>query len=126
MGRKGDIVSKVIGVRAPIKVYTKLLNESSDKGISLSEYCVSLLTKDSFSQGGQTKIEYIDRPPRIVEKNVPVDNPVLIRENARLKEEIKSILVISIGAIEHPSVTNNDKILDLLKEKAENYKVYMD
>jgi hypothetical protein len=125
MGRKGDIVSKVIGVRAPIKVYTKLLNESSDKGISLSEYCVSLLTKDNFSQGGQTKIEYIDRPPRIVEKNVPIDNPVLIKENSLLKKEIKSILLISIGAIEHPT-QNKDEILDLLKEKAENYKAYMD
>jgi len=126
MGRKGDIVSKVIGVRAPIKVYTKLLNEASDKGISLSEYCVSLLSKDNFNQGGQTKIEYIDRPPRIIEKTVPTDNPVLIKENLRLREEIKTILLISISEMESPSKNNYDKVLDFLKEKAEKYKVYMD
>lgn len=90
MGRKGDIVSKVIGVRAPIKVYTKLLNEASDKGISLSEYCVSLLSKDNFNQGGQTKIEYQDR--------WHID-PKLVRENEQLKTRIKE-QVVSIENLE--------------------------
>lgn len=80
MGRKGDIVSKVIGVRSPIKIYTKLLNEASDKGISLSEYCVSILSKDNFNQGGQTKIEYRDK--------LHIDHR-LVRENEELKTLLK-------------------------------------
>jgi hypothetical protein len=100
MGRKGDITSKVIGVRTPIKIVTKLMNEASDKGISLSEYCVSLLSKDNFNQGGQTKIEYQDRiiekkievpvyRDRIVEKKVEIDNPKIIQENVALKKQIE-------------------------------------
>lgn len=83
MGRKGDIVSKVIGVRAPIKTYTKLLNEASDKGISLSEHCVYLLSKDNFNQGGQTRIEYRDR---IIEKKIL--NPELLSEIETLKGKV--------------------------------------
>jgi hypothetical protein len=99
MGRKGDIVSKVIGVRSPIRVYTKLLNESSDKGISLSEYCLSILSKDNFNQGGQTKIEYQERiiekkievpvyRDRIIEKKVEIENPKISQENVALKNQI--------------------------------------
>jgi hypothetical protein len=43
-----------------------------------------------------------------------------------LREEIKTILLISIFEMEHPSKNNYDKVLDILKEKAEKYKVYMD
>ena len=100
MGRKGDIVSKVIGVRSPIRVYTKLLNESSDKGVSLSEYCLSILSKDNFDQGGQTKIEYRDRivekrvevpiyRDRILEKKVEIDKPKISQENVALKKQIE-------------------------------------
>lgn len=109
MGRKGDITSKVIGVRTPIKIVTKLMNEASEKGISLSEYCVSLLSKDNFSQGGETKIEYkekivyrdkiIEVPVEIpINVRVPIDNPILIKqiesltsENKKLKLEIDKL-----------------------------------
>ena len=90
MGRKGDITSKVIGVRTPIKIVTKLMNEASEKGISLSEYCVSLLSKDNFNQGGQTKIEYQDK--------WHID-PKLVRENEQLKTRIKE-QVVSIENLE--------------------------
>lgn len=104
MGRKGDIVSKVIGVRAPIRVYTKLLNEASDKGISISQYCLSLLSKDNFNQGGQTQIEYkekmvfrdkivevpkIEYRDRIIEKKVEIDNPKISQEMVALKKQIE-------------------------------------
>lgn len=114
MGRKGDITSKVIGVRTPIKIVTKLMNEASDKGISLSEYCVSLLSKDNFNQGGQTKIEYQDRiiekkieipvyRDRIVEKKVEIDNPKISQENVALKKQIQLL---------------EDEIKELKKKKA--------
>lgn len=69
MGRKGDIVSKVIGVRTPIKTYTKLLNDASDKGISLSEYCVSLLSNQS-----DLSIDYKDKWENMVVLNNQLEN----------------------------------------------------
>ena len=110
MGRKGDIISKVIGVRAPIKVYTKLLNEASDKGISLSEYCVSLLSKDNLSQGGQTKIEYQDR--------WHID-PKLVRENEVLKNRLqeKDVLIEKLQKdVKQWDRDFRDEVLDLYKE----------
>ena len=107
MGRKGDITSKVIGVRTPIKVYTKLLNEASDKGISLSEYCVSLLSKDNFSQGGQTKIEYQDR--------WHID-PKLARENDELKTRLKEQVVL-IEEMKSKMKQNTKDWADIVKEQ---------
>jgi hypothetical protein len=110
MGRKGDIISKVIGVRAPIKVYTKLLNEASDKGISLSEYCVSLLSKDNLSQGGQTKIEYQDRFRT---------DPKLVRENQVLKNLLqeKDVLIEKLQKdVKQWDRDFRDEVLDLYKE----------
>lgn len=96
MGRRGNIGTRVLSSRVPIKLYTRLCNEADDLEISLSEYVVSLLSNNNFSQGGETKIEYRDR---IIEKEVPVeyhydkivDNPILVEENEFLKIKIKQI-----------------------------------
>lgn len=143
MGRKGDITSKVIGVRTPIKIVTKLMNEASDKGISLSEYCVSLLSKDNFNQGGQTKIEYQDRiiekkieipvyRDRIIEKKVEIDNPKISQENVALKKQIQLLedeikelkkvktplepIYISIARDEVKKGTADEKTIKMIQE----------
>lgn len=82
MGRKGDIVSKVIGVRTPIKTYTKLLNDASDKGISLSEYCVSLLSNQS-----DLAIDYKGKWESMVVLNNQLENKLKKYED--LIEEMK-------------------------------------
>lgn len=82
MGRKGDIVSKVIGVRTPIKTYTKLLNDASDKGISLSEYCVSLLSNQS-----DLAIDYKSKWESMIVLNNQLENKLKKYED--LIEEMK-------------------------------------
>jgi len=94
MGRKGDITSKVIGVRAPIKTYTKLLNEASDKGISLSEYCVHLLVQ-KYADGGQ------------VDDLVSTNNKL-----TRLNENLTRI-----NENNNQKITELNKSIDLLKKE---------
>lgn len=104
MGRKGDIGTKILSSRVPIKLYTKLLNEADDKGIAIGVYIRDILAKDNFSQGGQTKIEYkekvvyrdkivevpkIQYRDRIIEKKVEIDNPKISQENVDLKKQIQ-------------------------------------
>ena len=84
----------------PIKLFTKLLNEADDKGIAIGVYIREILSKDNFSQVGETKIEYRDRilekkvevpiyRDRILEKKVEIDNPKIIKENVALKKQIE-------------------------------------
>jgi hypothetical protein len=114
MGRKGDIVSKVIGVRAPIKVYTKLLNEASDKGISLSEYCVTLLSKNNFSQGGRPII------------SVPTQDPALIKEINKLKDMVTEHgnFLLKILHIEEVKKELEKSSLESVTFHPENLKIY--
>lgn len=104
MGRKGDIVSKVIGVRAPIRVYTKLLNEASDKGISISQYCLSLLTKDNFNKGGQTEIEYKEKiiyRDKIVEvPKIEYRDKIVEKIIERKNDEHIALLINKINSLE--------------------------
>ena len=117
MGRKGDITSKVIGVRTPIKVYTKLLNEASDKGISLSEYCVSLLSKDNFSQGGETKIEYKEK---IVYRDRIIEKPI----NTLVEYKDKIVYKDRIVEVEKKIEVDNPKLLLKIKElEQQNLKI---
>jgi hypothetical protein len=100
MARKGDIDSKSVASRVPMEVYLRLLKSSSSNGMTLSSYLCDVLSKDNFSQGGQTKIEYQDRViekkievpiyrDRIIEKKVEIDNPKIIQENVALKKQIE-------------------------------------
>jgi predicted RNase H-like nuclease (RuvC/YqgF family) len=106
MGRKGNITTTVIGVRTPIKLFTKLLNEASDKGMAISPYIVQILS-DLDANGGLTPQEptiiYKDKiVEKIVEKNVPVkvevnnkeledENYELWSKNRELKKRIQEI-----------------------------------
>jgi hypothetical protein len=127
MGRKGDITSKVIGVRAPIKIYTKLLNEASDKGISLSEYCVSLLSKDNFNQGGQTKIEYRDKiveVPKIEYRDRIIEKPINTLVEYKDKIVYKDRIVEKI--VEKKIEVDNPKLLLKIQELEKyNYELTM-
>jgi predicted RNase H-like nuclease (RuvC/YqgF family) len=106
MGRKGNITTTVIGVRTPIKLFTKLLNEASDKGMAISPYIVQILS-DLDANGGLTPQEptiiYKDKiVEKIVEKNVPVkvevnnkeledENYELWSKNRELKKRIQEL-----------------------------------
>lgn len=122
MGRKGDITSKVIGVRTPIKIVTKLMNEASDKGISLSEYCVSLLAKDKFSQGGETKIEYREK---IVYRDKIVEVPKIeYRDRIKTNIEYKDKIVYKDRIVERKIEVDNPKLLLKIQElEQKNYEL---
>ena len=129
MGRKGDITSKVIGVRTPIKIVTKLMNEASEKGISLSEYCVSLLSKDNFSQGGETKIEYKEKivyrdkiveVPKIEYRDRIIEKPI----NTLVEYKDKIVYKDRIVEVEKKIEVDNPKLLLKIKElEQQNLKI---
>ena len=131
MGRKGDITSKVIGVRTPIKIVTKLMNEASEKGISLSEYCVSLLSKDNFSQGGETKIEYKEKivyrdkiveVPKIEYRDRIIEKPI----NTLVEYKDKIVYKDRIVEVEKKIEVDNPKLLLKIKELEQaNYELTM-
>lgn len=106
MGRKGDIISKVIGVRTPIKLYTKLLNESSDKGISLSEYCVMIFT--GLNQKNQDDEIRLIKMAEQVSENTKIINE-LKRHNEQLNQEL-------IKCSEHNTILEEEYTKE--KEKA--------
>jgi predicted RNase H-like nuclease (RuvC/YqgF family) len=106
MGRKGNITTTVIGVRTPIKLFTKLLNEASDKGMAISPYIVQILS-DLDANGGLTPQEptiiYKDKiVEKIIEKKIPVkvevnnkeledENHELWSKNRELKNRIQEL-----------------------------------
>jgi predicted RNase H-like nuclease (RuvC/YqgF family) len=99
MGRKGNITTTVIGVRTPIKLFTKLLNEASDKGMAISPYIVQILS-DLDANGGLTPQEptiiYKDKiVEKIIEKKIPVkvevNNKELEDENYELWSKNKEL-----------------------------------
>ena len=106
MGRKGDIISKVIGVRAPIKTYTKLLNDASDKGVSLSEYCVSLLS----NQDGNFGVDYKRKWEELRELNYQLENLI-----EQMKIDHKNQINGWVDCVK-----DNHKEIDMLKRKYEN------
>lgn len=129
MGRKGDITSKVIGVRTPIKIVTKLMNEASEKGISLSEYCVSLLSKDNLDQGGETKIEYKEK---IVYRDKIVEVPKIeyrdriIEKPVNTLIEYKDKIVYKDRIVEKKIEVDNPKLLLKIKDlEQKNYELTM-
>ena len=106
MGRKGNITTTVIGVRTPIKLFTKLLNEASDKGMAISPYIVQILS-DLDANGGlipqEPTIIYKDKiVEKIIEKKIPVkvevnnkeledENYELWSKNRELKNRIQEL-----------------------------------
>ena len=106
MARKGDIDSKSIASRVPMKVYIRLQTMAYESNKTMSAFICDVLSDENFSQGGETKIQYRDKLvpkieyiDRIVEKKVevpinvrvPIDNPILIKENESLKREIEEL-----------------------------------
>jgi hypothetical protein len=90
MGRKGNITTTVIGVRTPIKLFTKLLNEASDKGMAISPYIVQILSNldanGGFANGGLTPQEpTIIYKDKIVEKII--EKKILVKDNRELEDE---------------------------------------
>ena len=99
MGRKGDIESKSVSSRVPMEVFLKLQTQAFAQKKTMSGYLCDLLSKDNFSQGGQTKIEYRDK---IVEKRVEVP---IYRDRILEKK------------IEVPKIEYRDKIVEKVVEK---------
>lgn len=90
MSRKGDIDSKSVASRVPMEVYLRLLKNSSSKGMTLSSYLCDFLSKDNFSEGGQTKFVYQDRWHI---------EPKLVEENETLKSQIRGLKIL-MGTME--------------------------
>jgi hypothetical protein len=120
MARKGDIDSKSVASRVPMKVFIRLQTKAYESNKTMSAFICDVLSDENFSQGGETKIEYrdilvpkIEYRDRIIEKEVPVeyhhdkivDNPKLIEENEDLKRQVKLL----------------QKELNKLKEKRKEY-----
>jgi hypothetical protein len=113
MARKGDIDSKSVASRVPMKVFIRLQTKAYESKKTMSAFICDVLSDENFSKGGETKIEYKDNivyRDRIVEKRievpvevpinvrVPIDNPILIEkieslinENKKLKIEIDKL-----------------------------------